>query len=237
MATAPGLQISQDFLSPAECHAIILSIEEYRSQHEVPLIERPGRGRPLKYRVINGDEIQNRLPAIQELYESVLRVVRREINQNVVPLSNRIVRVNINITPAGGAYRWHYDRNAVTAILYLNEVEGGEIEAYPNYRLLLPGARASRMQGYLDRLLQLDIVLRAFGQKNTIAPRSGLLIIMRGDRCLHSVRPVSGNSERLCVVMSFDFPDAAFPQELELDPYLYSSQKFAPKSDPNYSSR
>ena len=237
MANAPGLQISQNFLSPAECHAIIASIDEYRSQYEVPLIERPGRGRPLKYRVINGEEIQSRLPAIQKLYESVLPVVRREINQNVVPLSNRIVRVNINITPAGGSYRWHYDRNAVTAVLYLNEVEAGEIEAYPNYRLFLPGARASQMQGYLDRLLQLDIVLRSFGQKNTIAPRSGLLVIMRGDRCLHSVRPVSGNGERICVVMSFDFPDAAFPQELALDSYLYSSQDFSAKSDPNYSSQ
>jgi hypothetical protein len=236
MATASGLQISQNFLSPAECRATIASIDEYRSRYEVPLIERPGRGRPLKYRVINGEEIQSRLPGIQKLYENVLPVARRETNQHVVPLSNRIAGVNINITPAGGAYRWHYDRNAVTAVLYLNEVEGGEIEAYPNYRLLLPRARASQMQGYLDRLLQLDLVLRSFGRKNTIAPRPGLLVIMRGDRCLHSVRPVSGDAERICVVMSFDFPDAAFPQELELDSYLYSSQDFAAESDPNYSS-
>jgi hypothetical protein len=237
MATAPGLQISQNFLSPAQCHAIIASIDEYRGQYEVPLIERPGRGRPLKYRVINGEEIQSRLPAVQKLYERVLPVVRRQTNQNVVPLSNRIVGININITPAGGAYRWHYDRNAVTAVLYLNEVEGGEMEAYPNYRLLLPGAGTSHMQRYLDRLLQLDIVLRSFGQKNTLAPRFGLLVIMRADRCLHSVRPVLGDGERICVVMSFDFPDAAFSQELALDSYLYSSQDFTAKSDPNYSSQ
>jgi hypothetical protein len=41
-----------------------------------------------------------------------------------------------NITPPGGEYRWHYDRNAATAILYLNEVPGGETEMFPNYRLV-----------------------------------------------------------------------------------------------------
>jgi hypothetical protein len=237
MRRAPGLQVSEDFLSPAECNSIIASIEDYRHHYNVPLIYRPGRKRSLKYRVINGEEIQSRLPAIQKLYEGILRLVQREMGENVVPLNNRTVRVNINITPEGGAYRWHYDRNAVTAVLYLNEVNGGEIEAYPDYRLLLPGSRSSRMQSYLDRLLQMGPFLWLFGHKRTIAPKPGLLIIMRADRCLHSVRPVAGSSERICIVMSFDSAGATFPQERALDSYLYSSQEYAAKSDPNYSSR
>jgi len=237
MKRAPGLQVKENFLPLAECDAILSSIHEYRSRYSVPLIERPGRTRPLKYRVINGEEIQSRLPGIQKLYEGMLSVAQREAQENVVPLSNRKVGVNVNITPEGGAYRWHYDRNAVTAVLYLNEVTGGEVEAYPNYRVLLPGPRSSRMQSYLDRFLQMGLFLRLFGRKKTIAPRPGLLIIMRGDRCLHSVRPVYGERERVCVVMSFDSADAAFPQERGLDAYLYSSQEFAAKKDPNYSSQ
>jgi hypothetical protein len=231
----PGLQLIESFLSPEECDAIIASLDKYRNYYDIPLIYRPERKRSLKYSVINGEEIQKRLPAIQKFYESILPTVQSVTSQNVVPLNNRIVGVNINFTSPGGAYRWHYDRNAVTAVLYLNEVNGGEIEAYPDYRFLLKGPKSSRMQSYVDRLFQLGISLR-LGRKHTIAPKPGLLVIMRGDRCLHSVRPVSGSRERICVVMSFDFADAVFPQELALDSYLYLSQRYAAKSDPNYSS-
>jgi 2OG-Fe(II) oxygenase superfamily len=237
MSGARGLQVSENFVSPAECDQIISSIADYRSHYDVPLIDRPDPKRSLKYRVINGDDIQTRLPAIQKFYESMLPIVRKASGQDVVPLNNRTVGVNINITPAGGAYRWHYDRNAVTAVLYLNEVDGGEIEVYPDYRLLLKGSRSSRMQMYADRLFQLDLFLRLFGRKRTIVPTPGLLVIMRGDRCLHSVRPVAGSRERICVVMSFDSADATFPQERALDSYLYSSQEHTSKRDPNYSSR
>jgi len=230
------MQLLENFISSAQCSEIIASIDDYRSRYDVPLIHRPERKRSLKYSVINGEEIQSRLPALQVLYERVLPIAKKTTREDIVPLTNHKVGVNVNITSPGGAYRWHYDRNAVTAILYLNAVSGGEIEAYPDYRLLLTGSRSSRMQGYVDRLLQLSIILRLFGNKRSIIPKPGLLVLMRGDRCLHSVRPVSGSAERICVVMSFDSAHAVFPQEVALDSYLYSSKAQVAKGDPNYSS-
>ncbi|HET8840930.1 MAG TPA: hypothetical protein VFN35_05650 [Ktedonobacteraceae bacterium] len=41
--------------------------------------------------------------------------------------------MNGNIMLAGGEYRWHYDQNTITALLYPNKGDGGEIEFYPNY--------------------------------------------------------------------------------------------------------
>jgi hypothetical protein len=234
MRNTPGWQVLENFLSPQHCDAILASIDRYRHQYDVPLIYREELGRSLKYQVIHGEEIRGRLAAIQSLYEEMLRLVQRMTGEQVVPLRNSKVGVNVNITPPGGMYRWHYDRNAVTAILYLNEVSGGETEAYPHYRLLLAGARSSQTQNYLDRLLRTGLMLRIFGRKQTLAPKPGLLVIMRGDRCLHSVRPVSGSDDRICIVMSFDSPEATFPQEVALDSYLYSSQASVDKRDPNY---
>jgi 2OG-Fe(II) oxygenase superfamily len=231
-----GLQTVDNFLEQRECDSILNSIQTYRAKHEVPLIYRQERKRSLRYSVINGEEISGRLPQIQALYHCMLNVVRTGISQDLVPLPDRKVCVNVNITPQGGEYRWHYDRNAVTVILYLNEVEGGEIEAYPNYRFLLTGSRTSRIQSYVDGLLRLDFVLRLFGNKLTIPPKPGLLVIMRGDRCLHSVRPVTGSDERICIVMSFDSAHATFPQEKALDSYLYSASATRQEHDPNYSS-
>ena len=142
MRSAPSLHVSENFLSSVECNEIIASLAEYRNHYDVPLIYRPGRKRSLKYRVINGDEIQSRLPAIQRLYEGILPLVQREMAENVVPLNNRTVGVNINITPEGGAYRWHYDHQRRRGgALPETEVSGGEIETYPNYRLMLPSSK------------------------------------------------------------------------------------------------
>jgi len=231
---APGFQLIEGFLSPEACKAIVVCLDEYRKTYEIPIIYRPERKRSLRYSVINGEDIRSRLPAIQKLYENILPVVQRATGQNIGPMNNRMAGVNINFTPPGGTYRWHYDRNAVTAVLYLNEVNGGEIEAYPDYRLLLKDPRLSRMQSYVDRLLQQGIFLGLFGHKHTIAPKPGRLMIMRGDRCLHSVRTVSGDRERICVVMSYDVAGRVSPQELPLDSYLYSSKRYVAKRDPNY---
>lgn len=64
-------------------------------------------------------------------------------------------------------------------------------------------------------------------------PRAGMMLIMRGDKCLHSVTPVSGTQERINVVMSYDKPGAQFSVEKGLDSYLYTTQKQV-ASDPNY---
>jgi hypothetical protein len=140
---------------------------------------------------------------------------------------------NINVTPPGGEYRWHYDRNAATAIVYLNEVPGGQTEIFPNFRLLLRGGRYQRIQLRLDDLVRLRIVRRLFGHQRLIQPRRGTLVIMRGNTTLHSVRAVLGTEDRIAVVLAYDFPGQG-NQRNALNSYLYSSA--APlEEDPNYS--
>ncbi len=55
-----------------------------------------------------------------------------------------------------------YDRNAVTAILYLNTVSGGETEMYPEYRIHLGKRKGARFQKWLDVLLQVETGALAF---------------------------------------------------------------------------
>ncbi|NEN87483.1 MAG: hypothetical protein F6K48_00455 [Okeania sp. SIO3H1] len=65
------------------------------------------------------------------------QVINNVTDRQFFPLNDIQVGCNINITEKGGTYHWHYDRNPITALLYLNKVDGGEIEFYPNYRILL----------------------------------------------------------------------------------------------------
>lgn len=229
---ATGYCIADNFIDDAECRRLLASIATYRRQHPVPVIRRAAGERALHYSVIDGERIGAHLPGVSALYGRVNRWVDAVCAQSLVPLDDARVSCNINITPPGGAYRWHYDRNAVTAIVYLNAVEGGETECHPHYRITLP-ATGARWQQWFDRVLQLRAMRAAFSRRVVVAPAPGRLLLMRGDRCLHSVRPVMGALDRINLVMSFDRPGARYAVADRLNAYLYQSDA-ALRGDPNY---
>ena len=222
------------FLSDAECEDLLAQIAVYRSSHELPEVYRQAGDRPLHYRVIDGKRITEHLPDLVNVYEHVNVLISEAMKERLVPLADRRVGLNVNVTPAGGTYRWHYDRNAVTAILYLNAVPGGETEIYPNYRMFMEGARYSALQRVADRVMEMRPVRSIFGKLVSVPPETGLLVAMRGNRCLHSVRPVEGEADRINIIMSYDRPGARFDVAPQLNRYLYESQGET-EDDPNYS--
>lgn len=229
-----GYHLTEHFLSERECEHFLTLIKNYRKHHPVPEIYRNVRGRPLRYKVIDGEQINRNLPEVAKLFKVVNKTVNSITNRELVPLDNEKVACNINIMTRGGTYRWHYDRNTVTAILYLNEVlGGGETECYPNYRIFLRRGRFSKLQQWLDGLLQIALVRRLFGKQLVCKARTGCLLVMRGDRCLHSVRPLTGDEERINIIMSYDAPGTDFAIAGQLDSYLYN-QDPVQSSDPNY---
>jgi len=224
-----GAEIRENYLPPSLCEALLQDMEAYKASHELPLIERFDAGRSLRYRVIDGDRIFNALPRVVSVYREVLSLVR-QLEPRLQPLSNQTAGLNVNFTPPGGEYRWHYDRNCVTAILFLNAVKGGETEMYPHYRIHLGKWKDTGLQRFCDSALRR---LRQFVRPLVVEPAPGRMILMRGDRCLHSVRRVEGEEERVSIIMSFDPPGRVFLPEGDLDSYLYSKSA-SPNKDPNY---
>jgi hypothetical protein len=99
--------------------------------------------------------------------------------------------------------------------------------------LLFRGGRYLRLQRRLDSMLRLRAVRRLFGHRRLVEPHQGTLLIMRGNKTLHSVREVLGTEDRIAVVLAYDFPGQG-NQRKALNSYLYSSA--APREgDPNYS--
>jgi len=229
--TGDGYRIDSQFISPERCTKLLAMIDEYRQHNILQIIHRPALDRPLHYSVIDGESIGRSLPHVNELYREVNAFVNEISGRNLAPLKDEKVACNINITSKGGSYRWHYDRNAVTAILYLNDVEGGETDCYPNYRI--PGKFGSNFQRLLDRILQTAIVRRIFGKLVVIEPQAGRMLVMQGDRCLHSVRPVIGDTDRVNIIMSFDVPGRDFAVADQLNDYLYKGNTSSSR-DPNY---
>lgn len=228
-----GFCVEQNYLSVRECEQLLSSIEDYRRKHEVPRIYRENTERSLNYAVIDGLKIERHFPEIRRLYSEVNKIANRITGLNLAPMQNPQVGANVNITLSGGSYRWHYDRNKITGILYLNEIEGGETEFYPNYRLYFGKRRYSNLQKWADNFLRAKVVRGLFGKQILLKPSPGSLLLMRGDKCLHSVRPVLGGKDRINLVFSYDLPDVDFAIGQNLDDYLYT-QNASNTSDPNY---
>ena len=225
--------VLENFATREECAALVSQINEYRRERDLPVIERADGELPLRYAVVDGGQIAESLPDVLRVYERTTRLVTQLWRGKIEPLDDRKVACNINITEPGGSYRYHYDRNAVTAILYLNEIEGGETECYPDYRLPLAGSNHSTLQQKLDRVLQHRVVRSLVANQLLVRPRAGRLLIMQGNRCLHSVRPVRGQTDRLNIIMSYDRPNARFDVAEDLNTYLYSPAETS-RTDPNY---
>lgn len=228
-----GICVVRHFVDSSTCTRLLRRINHYREQETIPLIYHESGERPLNYSVIDGDRIARDLPELLELFESVTSFIKSTTDKDIEPLNDTRVACNVNITPRGGTYRYHYDRNAVTAILYLNETDGGETECYPNYRFDFLKTRYPRCQQRLDKLLQHRVLRRLSCKETLVRPESGKLLIMRGNRCLHSVRPVRGERERVNIVMAYDYPDARFEVSEELNNYLYEGERLR-LADPNY---
>jgi hypothetical protein len=228
-----GVAIQPDFLSSEECEKYCQSVLDLDRAIGLPLIERRVRERSLRYKVVDGRNIADALPEIDDVTKRVEEALERICGPGLMPIEDSVAARNINVTPPGGEYRWHYDRNAATAIIYLNEVAGGQTEIFPNYRIFFRDGRYQRIQKWLDDMLRLRFVRRLFGNLKVVEPHQGTMVIMRGNTTLHSVREVLGTEDRIAIVLAYDYPGRG-NQRIALNSYLYTSVPRV-EGDPNYS--
>lgn len=233
MTRRPCYAVIDAYLEPERARELAALIEGYAAAHDLPLIERRDGRRALHYRVIDGARVAADLEELVPLHAEVQQLAESIMRTSLIPMRNERARLNVNITPPGGSYRWHYDRNAVTALLYLNSVEGGALELCPGYRI---GAGRRRVNRMIDRVLRARPLMALFGRRVAVVPAPGRLVVMRGDRCLHSVAAVDVGADRINVVMSFDDPRTPSSPGDTLDTYLYSAREVR-STDPNYRSR
>jgi hypothetical protein len=227
-----GFAVIDDFVDQRTCTDLVQSVNDYRDHHHPPFVERRARGLDLRYQVIDGARMADAFPVIAELLKEIDRTVAELCTRRLARLGGQ-AGVNVNITPPGGSYRWHYDRCPVTAMIYLNAVSGGEIELYPRYRIPCGPLAGTTLQRYVDAVVaSRPLRWLARARHVVLPPAPGRLLVIRGDRCLHGVREVGDGPDRINLVVSYSAPgvEQALP---DLDSYLYSN---APpvSPDPNY---
>jgi 2OG-Fe(II) oxygenase superfamily len=217
-----GVEMIPAFLSPTDCSGLLSAVDSYCEIHTVPLIVRPQRHRSLEYQVIDGEHFHSVFANATDLLSQVRARVQQLCGCELTFIDDSRAACNVNITPPGGQYIWHYDRNLVTAVIYLNEVSGGETELYPNRRVLFPGSSLAALQPVVDKLILSVTARTRIRGPMTVTPTTGAMLVLRGNRTPHSVRPVLGGQRRVTMVLAFDQPDARNTRPA-LDEFLYTN--------------
>lgn len=98
------------------------------------------------------------------------------------------------------------------------------MEFYPRHRLFL-GPQSNpilkRLQHVLDVCTKSSLWKWLSRQRHLVSPRAGRMLVFRGNRCLHGVRPVEGAATRYSLQLAYDLPAVSFARSETTDYYGY----------------
>jgi hypothetical protein len=186
------------FLSGEELSRLTRLIED----HENLYTEVHGRGGlGPRYRVIDGDQIHERLPEVEELGAQRVRPLAEEFaGEPLKPLgsSKRAMRVQAYARREHG-FRWHLDGHKYVALVTLRNTNGGQTQ-------FLSPALTRFLRFLLYPLYAVPQVFSIFPRR-TVMARPGDLLVMRGARAIHRGITLSDEGERILIAYTFDPPD------------------------------
>jgi hypothetical protein len=154
-----------------------------------------------RYRVIDGDQIHDRLPEVEELGDQRVRPLAEEFAGVALrPLgsSKRAMRVQAYERREHG-FRWHLDGHAYVALVTLKNTNGGQTQ-------FLSPELTRFLRFLLYPLYPVPKVFSVFPRR-AVTAQAGDLLVMRGARALHRGVTLSDQGERILIAYTFDPPD------------------------------
>lgn len=144
----------------------------------------------------NGASLISELPGIKLIHDFIYSRMASSIEKLLV-IDDLPVAISANLLrhEDGHAFRYHFDRNEYTAVLYLTENQGFPFRLYPNIR-------TDPLLGDSTWLYQQDATAPI-----NIAPIPGRLVVFRGRTCLHGVirNPIDAPAnERISLQFAYD---------------------------------
>lgn len=186
------------FLSDDEVRRLTRLIED----HEDLYTEVHGRaGLGPRYRVIDGDQIHDTLPEVEELGAHRVQPLAETLaGRPLRPLgsSKRSMRVQAYERREHG-FRWHLDGHAYVVLVTLKNTNGGQTQ-------FLSPALTRFLRFLLYPLYAVPQVFSIFPRR-AVTMEAGDLLWMRGARAIHRGITLSDEGERVLLAYTFDAPD------------------------------
>jgi hypothetical protein len=153
-----------------------------------------------RYRVIDGDQIHDHLPGVEELGERRVRSLAEEFaGAPLAPLgsSRRSMRVQVYERRDHG-FRWHLDGHPYVALVTLANTNRGQTQ-------FISGGLSRWLKFLLYPLYAFPQVFSLF-PCSSVETRPGDLLVMRGGRVLHRGVTLADAGERVLLAFTYDAP-------------------------------
>ncbi|MEM7286206.1 MAG: hypothetical protein AAF480_07630 [Actinomycetota bacterium] len=182
--------------------------------------------------VVAGDQFAptGPLPTLRE-HPAMTRFLAQALGRPVVhPFADRFQGLNAVVLSPGHEHAWHYDLSDYVVTILLQPAEaGGAFEFAPFIR----GARIEGVVGGRDGRVwdeRYDDVARLFDgawpDTRTAGLAAGDLMLFNGERSMHRVRRVEGETARIVAVLSYD-DEAGSASTPEINAVLYGDRVLA----------
>jgi hypothetical protein len=153
-----------------------------------------------RYRVIDGDQIHDRLPAVEAFGETRVRPLTETFaGRPLSPLgsSRRAMRVQVYERRDHG-FRWHFDGHPYVALVTLENTNQGQTQ-------FISSGLSRWLRFLLYPLYAFPQVFSLF-PRSTVETRPGDLLVMRGGRVLHRGVTLSDAGERILLAYTYAEP-------------------------------
>jgi hypothetical protein len=140
-----------------------------------------------RYSILDRFAIDKVLPAVGDLYRSLVPALRQITTQQIVESPYPRSAYYMKIYHAGGMQAWHQDSNGVTVLLYLTSHHDSG--------------------GTVIRTLR--------GTEVTVQPEAGAILLMQGRRCTHRADVVTQGPKVLCPFNYYEAGAVDRPPEID----------------------
>lgn len=170
-----------------------------------------------KFETINGSIIDENIPELTIFYDHTIYKIVNSLKDNLSTLTDRRIGLSINKTSQGHNFQAHFDRNQITAVMYISEnFQGGSMLMHPRVRILLKGYEKNLFkkttQRIIDKIIKTSIYLKLFSKSIEVIPKEGTLLIFEGNKTLHEVKPVL-TGERITIQLAYDEPNKIYQSD------------------------
>ena len=208
-----GVLIIDNYINLDLCRSIIKDIKKFHDKEKVIFVNsEKSIGR---FKTLNGKTLIKASQMCLMLRDQTLKLIKKYIDDKIVNILNMKIGVSANIMSVGDKFKKHYDRNKITAVIYLNQLVGeGEMICYPRCRFLLPGRYLfglRHLQSFLDLIVLAPFYQKYLVKKIIIAPKPGRVVFFEGNRTLHGVQPLHKKSSvRYSIQLAYDLCEDMF---------------------------
>ena len=169
----------------------------------------------VKFATLNGQDLSQSVRFTTEIYEKIESVVSYLSQRPYRRLNNTKIGLSMNLMSPGDVFSRHFDRHRVSFLVYLNQVEGGDLLLWPFVGMGLQNQSWRRFcNNFSYRLADWFKPVR-------IGPKQGA-VLMFTNRCLHGVDKIAGNQPRCSLVLGYDRPESIGKFDQDTDYYGYS---------------